>query len=272
MSRARLYVVVPVLNEVENLERLFDSFAVTVSEYSETLEVKLVLIDDGSTDGTPALAEELAHSLDLELLTHGQNLGPGRAFGTAFRHLEPLLEDDDYVVTMEGDNTSRQDLLRQMLRRVDEGHDIVLASPYMYGGGIVETQATRVLISHVANAFVKEFLGIHGILTVSSFFRLYRGVAIKRLQAHYGPAILERAGFESMVELLMKAMYLRMAIAEVPMVLDTSLRRGKSAMRMRRTALGYLSLFWARHRWRRQARSEPLGERPRREVASVERS
>lgn len=255
--RPRLYVIVPVLNEVGNLPRLFDSFRETATAHDDAFRVEFIIVDDGSTDGTADVVRELAGPLDLVLLTHSVNRGPGRAFGTAFEHLASRLADDDYVVTLEGDNTSRQELLRQMLRRAGEGHDVVLASPYMYGGGIANTDPARVLISHVANAFVKEFLGIHGILTVSSFFRLYRGEAIKRLQARYGPRIVERAGFESMVEMLMKMMYLRMRISEVPMVLDTGLRSGKSAMKISRTALGYLSLFRRKSAWRARGGEEP---------------
>ena len=45
-----------------------------------------------------------------------------------------------------------------MIRRIDDGHDVVFASPYMYGGGILHTHRTRVILSHIANSFVKEFL------------------------------------------------------------------------------------------------------------------
>jgi dolichol-phosphate mannosyltransferase len=252
-SRPHLYLVVPLLNEVANLPRLFEAFGATAAEHADALQVEVVVVDDGSTDGTGRVARELAGALDVVVLAHPINRGPGQAFGTAFEHLAPHLTEHDYVVTLEGDNTSRQELLRQMLHRAQEGHDVVLASPYMYGGGLANTNATRVMISHVANAFVKEFLGIHGILTMSSFFRLYRGHAIQRLQLHYGPRIVERAGFESMVEMLLKMTYLQMRISEVPMVLDTGLRSGKSTMKIGRTALGYLALFMRKGAWRARA-------------------
>ena len=53
---------------------------------------------------------------------------------------------------------TRHELLRRMFHRAEEGYDVVLASPYMYGGGIVNTSPLRVFLSHVANAFVKELL------------------------------------------------------------------------------------------------------------------
>jgi hypothetical protein len=97
---------------------------------------------------------------------------------------------------------------------------------------------------------VKEMLGLHGICTVSSFYRLYRGVVLQRLQVPYGERVLERRGFESMIEMLLKMIYLRVRISEVPMTLDTSLRVGRSKMRVLHTVAGYLTLWRDTGRWR----------------------
>ncbi len=251
-SSRGLHVVVPVYNEAPNLERLFAGLR-AVSEEAADFDVAVVLVDDGSTDETPRLARELGSEIDLTVLTHDVNRGPGHAFGTAFAHLASRVGPNDFVLTMEGDNTSRTELIGDMLKRVEEGHDAVLASPYMYGGGILHTRASRVMLSHIANTFVKEFLGVHGLLTVSSFFRLYRGTSLRRLQETYGERIVQRDGFESMIEVVMKMMYLQMSLSELPMVLDTTRRAGKSKMNTRRTVLGYLSLFGRKREWQQLA-------------------
>ena len=151
---------------------------------------------------------------------------------------------------MEGDNTSRVELLSTMFVRMREGYDVILASPYLYGGAIEHTTTWRVILSRIANVFVKELLGLAGIATVSSFYRLYRGTVVLDLQRCYGPGIVERAGFECMIELLLKMVYLRTAISEVPMTLDTSLRVGKSKMKVLRTIGGYVRLWHDTVRWR----------------------
>lgn len=246
---ASLYVIVPVFNEAENLKNLFNSFRSLANEFSPDLNVRFILVDDGSADGTGKIARKLANGLNFVLLTHPVNQGPGKAFASAFEHLASILHDDDWVITMEGDNTSRHELIRQMFTRAKEGYEVVLASPYMYGGGIINTSGLRVILSHVANAFVKEFLGIHGIHTMSSFFRLYRGIVVRRLQAQYGPCIIERAGFESMIELLLKMIYLQTKISEVPMLLDTARKKGKSKMKIIKTIYGYLTLWKDKKQW-----------------------
>ena len=250
---ATLHVVMPALNEAPNIERVFEDLAAARRRHADRLDVRVVLVDDGSSDSTEGRAHEAARERELELtvLRHGVPQGPGRAFATAFRSL--ALGDGDYVLTLEADNTSRLELVDQMLQRSAEGYDAVFASPYAYGGEIVSTNLVRIGLSHVANGFVKEFLGIRGLLTVSSFYRLYRGAAIRRLQSHYGPGIVESAGFESMVELVLKMSYLRMTISEVPMVLDAGRRVGKSKMKLMRTGLGYLTLFKRKAAWRDRA-------------------
>lgn len=247
-----LHVVVPVYNEAPNMKVLFKAFGALNKEFGRRFAISIILVDDGSGDDTVALARAASGKLKLTVLEHGRNRGPGAAFATAFSHLSRRLGKSDWVITMEGDNTSRHELIRQMLTRAEEGFDVVLASPYMYGGGFSQTSFLRKLLSSGANLVVKDLLDIQGILTVSSFFRLYRSSALQRLQKSFGPGIVERTGFESMVEMVMKMVMLRLRLSEVAMQLDSSKRQGKSKMRIMRTIRGYLSLWLSRKRWVRQ--------------------
>jgi dolichol-phosphate mannosyltransferase len=253
-QRPSVFFLIPVLNEAPNLPRLIASARILAADIAPGARPRFFIIDDGSTDDTGAVAQRLAADLDLTVLRHPTNLGPGRAFATGFTHLANLLHPDDVVVTMEGDNTSRPELLRAMFVRAREGYDVILASPYLYGGGIEHTTTWRVLLSRIANVFVKEVLGLNGIATVSSFYRWYRGSVILNLQRCYGPGIVERSGFECMIELLLKLVYTRTTISEVPMTLDTSLRVGKSKMKVLSTIAGYLRLWQDAPRWRAGAR------------------
>jgi glycosyltransferase involved in cell wall biosynthesis len=179
------------------------------------------------------------------VLRHPRNAGPGAAFRTAFQYLlDHGLADDDVVVTIEGDATSHPDVMRLMLGRLTEGNDLVLASPYLHGGGFSKVTRDRLFISHVANGLVRLLLGIRGLATFSCFYRAYRGRVIRTLYAKYGDRMIESNGFECAVELLAKAVRCDMAITEVPFRVDWARRKGRSKMRLWPTTLGYLGLFW----------------------------
>lgn len=206
--------------------------------------LETIFIDDGSLDNTNSMLNKVNESFGVKLLSHQSNRGPGKAFGTGFEYLSSLLKENDLVVTMEGDNTSRLDTLSHMLIRRKEGYDAVLASPYSYGGGIAKVTFMRMMISHTANGLLKLFLNLRGINTFSSFFRLYTGDIVLKLQSSYGNRIVYSNGFECMIELLVKLIKLHAKISEVEMKLDWESRAGKSKMKVIKTMIGYLSLIY----------------------------
>ena len=256
----RLFIMVPVFNEALNIATLFEAFVKLRAELEGRFSLQSVLIDDGSDDETVVPARQKAGDLDLVILNHMENIGPGAAFATGFAYLAQNMREQDWIITMEGDNTSRYELIKQMLTRSQEGFDIVLASPYMYGGGIKinDNHFLRKVLSIGANLVVKDLLGIQGILTVSSFFRLYRAKALINMQKGFGPGILESTGFESMVEMVMKITMLKISLSEVAMELDSSLRILKSKMKFLRTIKGYLVLWHYKKKWMKKLENSKI--------------
>ncbi len=248
-----LHVVVAAYNEANNVPRLLADLHGLRAAVREEFTARVVLVDDGSSDDTARLARSLANGLPFEVLQHLENRGPGRAFATAFAHLAGSVCDDDWVVTMEGDNTSRVETLLHMLARRKEGYDVVLASAYSYGGGFIGTAWWRLALSHAANELTLAVLRLYGLRTLSSFFRIHAGQALRRIQAVFGPQIVESDGFEWAVEMLYKMALLRMRLSEVETQVDWRRRVGASKMRTLRTIRGYFRVFLRHGRWRRQA-------------------
>jgi dolichol-phosphate mannosyltransferase len=234
-----IHVVIPAFNEAGNVER-------TLAAVRERLEplgqrYRVVLVDDGSSDDTAERARRA--ELPLEVVSHPRNLGPGAAFLTGFLHVLKDADPLDIVLTLEGDTTSDPRILPRLLHRVwEEGDHIALASCYLYGGGIVGTRLHRVGLSHVANGLMKRALGLSGLQTLSSFYRAYQVQALLAMRQRWGDGFIRSRGFECMVEVLYRAVQLRLRVSEVPMLLDGSQRQGKSKMRVVRTSLAYLGL------------------------------
>jgi dolichol-phosphate mannosyltransferase len=238
-----IHVVVPAYNEAGNIGGLLPSIADRLLPLA--LPFRIVVVDDGSTDGTAELCRSAAREgTPVEVVAHPRNLGPGAAFRSGFLHVLRDAHPLDVVVTLEGDQTSDPHILLRLLHRVwEEGDHIALASFYLYGAGIVGTSVHRVGLSHLANGLMKKTLGLTGLATLSSFYRVYQASALQAMRNRWGDqGFLVSPGFECMVEILYRAARLGLRVSEVPMVLDGTRRVGPSKMKVVRTSLAYLRL------------------------------
>lgn len=233
-----LYFVVPTYNEVANLPNL----AAELAPFLTTEESWVVITDDGSVDGTKELATTLFPASRLTVLGDGINRGPGHAFNTAFEWLFQRIEEGDLVVTMEADCTSDIRILPDMLNIARLGYDLVLASVYAQGGGFERTTWLRKLLSATANLTFRMIFDLK-VSTLSSFYRVYRAGALQRARAQW-PQLIEESGFICMLELLIKMIRTDSRVIEVPMVLASHKRAGRSRMKLVRTTWQYLRFLW----------------------------
>ena len=212
----------------------------------------VILVDDGSSDGTSQAALEAFGEQRCSVVRFESNRGPGAAVDAGLRRALGQADDDALIVTLEADGTSDLAILPDLLNAVRSGNDIALASPFAEGGDIVGTSVFRHLLSRTANFLCEICLGIHGVSTYSSFYRVHSKEILDRVYAHYGAHTIRETGFAYAVEILAKSMRLGARVSEVPMVLDATLRIGKSRMRIGRTIVRYFVLF-ARLGWTRSA-------------------
>ncbi len=230
-DQSTLVFVVPVYNEVENLPRLLADFETRPALFESGGH--LILVDDGSTDGTAALIEAYEGPVRVELVKLGRNQGPGVAFRAGFAAALAGCADDSLVVTLEGDTTSDLDALPLMLERIADGADLVIADWVMQNVG-----AVRRALSYAAGFVVRRGLGLQA-KTVSSFFRVYRASALRLGFERYGDDFIAEPGFACKAEILVKLSGLGVRVEEVPVPLDWSRRVGKSKMPVFRTTFAY---------------------------------
>jgi dolichol-phosphate mannosyltransferase len=233
-----LYFLIPVFNEEKNLEKLHDNLLSVATEY----EKFYVFSDDGSKDSSLSLIEKLFKSEKHIVLGDGANHGPGVAFNTGFEWiLDHSKNPGDKVVTVEADNTSDVSILPTMLKLSEMNYQLVLASVYAQGGGFDETSFLRRFVSSVAAIIMRNFFNIK-VLTISSFYRIYSIELLRNIKVK-NKAVIKEPGFISVVEILIKAIKLNASIIEVPMVLYSKQRKGKSKMKVLKTSFEYLKFL-----------------------------
>ncbi len=226
--------VIPAFNEELNVPRLLQD----LEDRPELWEGGYVmLVDDGSTDGTVAAAGAHVGDLPLIVVPQIRNQGPGRAFDRGFRMALELCDDDDSVITMESDTTSDLNALTTMLEAARGGADIVLAS-LCDGAELVNVARHRRALSHAASFVIRRGSGLDA-RTVSSFFRVYRAGALRNAYAVHGNDLIREPGFACKAEILIKLDRLGAQIAEVPVSVDWSSREGESKLRVLPTMRGY---------------------------------
>lgn len=236
-----LRFVVPAYNEEKNIESLIENTKKFVQARNH--EYQIIVINDGSTDRTMQILKNLQNDAPIVILDQVVNKGVGEAFKRGLSYIAGTAGDEDIVISKEADNTSDLVILDDMLKKISEGYDLVLASCYMPGGGVSGTSMYRKILSSAANLLLKATASLKNVHTYSSFYRAYRARLIKRAYEIYGDDLIEEKGFSCMVELLLKLANLNIKIAEVPMVLRGDLRIGRSKMKTLETIGGYIRLI-----------------------------
>src|SRR3972149_4618824 len=128
----KVWVVLPAFDEAESLPALLPGLAGALN--GAALSYKIVVVDDGSQDGTRSLAEAFRDRFPVEVVSHERNRGLARTVETGIRHTLAQAGDDDVVITMDADNTHPPQLIPSMVEAIGRGGGLVIASRYAPGG------------------------------------------------------------------------------------------------------------------------------------------
>jgi dolichol-phosphate mannosyltransferase len=234
--------MLPAFNEEKALPLLLDGLRKLFEEHE--LCYKVIIVDDGSKDSTASIAERYSTKMPLELLRHGINKGLGAAMRTGLSYIAQNSSRSDIVVTMDADNTHNPENLLKMLKKIEQGADIVIASRYAKGGKEVGLSFQRKILSCGASFLLDRFFRIEGAKDYTCGYRMYRTSLIKDAFKRYGENFITENSFVCMAEILIKMGYLNAKVAEVPLILRYDLKEGVSKMKKLRTIKRYLQFIW----------------------------
>ena len=237
----RCFIVLPCFNEEKNIKQLVHSIDHVLKPL---LPYKIIVVNDGSYDRTGEILKDLSSEYPIEILEHPFNLGLGTALKTGLTAAAEETFDDDFVVTMDSDNTHNPKHVLDMLT-VAEKADVVVGSRYVKGGTQLNVSFHRVFLSKTVNFLVRIVFRLP-LKDATSGFRCFRAGLLKRLYREFGDKFIEAKGFESSLELLLKAVNSGGVVVEVPIVLDYGRKGGASKMRLFSTVVRYLVLLFKR--------------------------
>lgn len=211
----RTLVIIPTYNEAQSL-------GITISKLLETVpNVDILIVDDGSPDGTALIAKKLFLGQPrLFLLERTKKEGLGPAYLAGFKH--GFDNDYHFIVEMDADGSHRSEDLLSLLRQA-KSFDLVIGSRWIEGGGVRNWSLARQLISRFGNSYAKFMLGTK-ISDMTSGFRVYRAEFLKQLVS----SEVASAGYSFQVELAYRASRSG-TVAEVPITF-VERNHGKSKM------------------------------------------
>jgi dolichol-phosphate mannosyltransferase len=248
-----LWLALPAYNEERSLPALLERCVPLARALEQQgLRFAVLVVDDGSRDGTAQAAQPFAGRLGLEVIPHGVNRGLGAALRTGLTSALARAGDDDLVATMDADNTHDPALLTDMVRRMNDEHaDIVIASRYAPGGREIGLSPLRSVLSRGASFLLSISARVGGARDYTCGYRLYRAAVLRRAVAAWGERLVEEAGFTCMAEVLLKLGRGGARVSESPLVLRYDLKEGASKMKMARTIARYFELI-------RRIRAQPM--------------
>ena len=215
----RKIVIIPTYNEKENIE------AITRKVFSLPGDFQILVIDDGSPDGTAAIVKGLQTEFPerLHLLERSGKQGLGTAYLTGFKW--SLEQGFDYVFEMDADfSHNPDDLLRLYAACAEQGADLSVGSRYCHGVSVVDWPMSRIIMSYYASAYVRGVLDMKVFDTTAGFVCYTRKV----LETIDLDAVRMK-GYGFQIEMKYTAFRLGFKIIEVPIIF-TNRQLGTSKM------------------------------------------
>ncbi len=243
---SRNIVIIPTYNEKENVEKIIRKVLGLYEDFS------ILIIDDGSPDGTAAIVKGLQNEFPqrLHLIERPGKLGLGTAYLTGFKWC--CEHGYDYIFEMDADfSHNPEDLARLLAACREEGADIAVGSRYCNGISVINWPIGRVLLSYFASVFVRTVLGVK-VYDSTSGFICYRQELLETMDLDR----VRMKGYGFQIEMKYSALRLGFTLKEVPIIF-VDRKEGTSKMSgsiFGEAFWGVLALRWRRIRPRSRQR------------------
>jgi glycosyltransferase involved in cell wall biosynthesis len=229
----RVTVVVPTYNEADNIETVIRA----VRQVSP--DANILIIDDGSPDGTADLADQLSNDLgNIDVLRREQKDGLGAAYRFGLRRA--IEQGAEICVQMDADLSHDPASLAALVAIVQHGADVAIGSRYVPGGITLNWPRRRRWVSRWGNRYAAGVLGL-AINDVTSGYRAYRADALE--QMNFDSVVAEGYGFQ--IEMTYRIVRLGGKVVEFPITFrDRMEGESKFSGSIVREALGLVVRLW----------------------------
>jgi dolichol-phosphate mannosyltransferase len=197
-------VVLPTYNEAENIDRVLRRIRASLEDAS------VLVVDDGSPDGTADAAEVMGKELgNIEILRRSRKSGLGSAYRAGFRW--GLERGFDACIEMDADLSHEPEALPGLVAALSDGCELAVGSRYVPGGVIPNWAWHRRLLSRGGNVYASTLLGL-GVADSTSGFRAYSASVLRRIELDR----IRADGYGFQIEMTYRAKRAGATVVEVP--------------------------------------------------------
>jgi dolichol-phosphate mannosyltransferase len=238
-----ILVVLPAFNEAEATPKLLSRLREVARTSAEPMQC--LVIDDGSSDGTAAAAErEDGAGLPVTVIRHPQNRGLHGALDTGLRAAVARTQPDDWIVTMDADDTHPPDLIPVLIAAAHKhGASVAIASRFQDGAQWFGLSWDRLLFSYTVSWLFRLVWPMHGVRDYTCGYRAYRSRLLSDAYQRWGDQFVNEPSFACMPDVLWKVSRLGPRFCEVPLSLHYDRKPGPSKMQVFRTIRRSLALL-----------------------------
>jgi dolichol-phosphate mannosyltransferase len=205
------WLVLPTFNEAENIDAIVAAALVALASGAPS-GYHVLIVDDGSPDGTGQMADRLAEADDhVEVLHRTERAGLGPAYLAGFRHA--LAAGAGRVIEMDADFSHDPADLPRLLAAVDAGADLALGSRYVSGGAVADWGLLRRALSRGGCTYARAVLGLR-IRDLTGGFKCFRREVLEAIDLD----TVRSRGYAFQVELTYRALDHGFTVTEVPIV------------------------------------------------------
>jgi len=246
----KVLVIIPTFNERENLPLILDRLRAAVPTAS------VLVVDDGSPDGTGQIADQRAASdAMISVLHRAVKNGLGPAYFAGFDW--GLTHGFEVLVEMDADGSHAPEQLPRLLGALEHA-DLVIGSRYVPGGSVVNWPKRRELLSKGGNLYSRLALGV-GVKDITAGFRAYRAKVIRAIPLNE----VASHGYCFQVDLAWRTILGGFKVVEVPITFtEREIGVSKMSGGIVREALLKVTIWGAAHRWH-QLRGLVTGQKER---------
>ncbi|MEP6666644.1 MAG: polyprenol monophosphomannose synthase [Nocardioidaceae bacterium] len=229
--------VIPTYNEAENLELVVDRVRASVPE------LDVLVVDDGSTDGTGDIADKIArHDESVQVLHRPEKAGLGAAYLAGFGW--GLDAGYDVLIEMDADGSHLPEQIPRLLDALPDA-DLVLGARWVNGGGVVNWSRRREWLSRGGNTYARLALGLP-LHDATGGFRAFRRTTLEAI----GLESVTSQGYCFQVDLARRVVEADMRVVEVPITfVERVYGESKMTNEIVREALVKVTQWGVAHRW-----------------------